>query len=139
MINDYITPETLKHLDAISRRKTDNPEMVQELTQETLSEMLETNFKHFGQFLHNYRKINVKLWRREQRQQECLELSESIPARTDSGVDQVISQLSEPEIARMSYNGSTRREIARTLHISQRDLGKARNQIKAELHSLIAM
>lgn len=142
MIEEYMTPEILDQLDRISRWKTDNPDTAQELTQETLANMLETNYQHIGQFLHNYRKINARLWKAEQRRRARLvDLETEATAETPSDVDSAIKQLSPGvrHIARLSYAGYTRIEITKRKHISERDLSRKRNQIKAELEALIAL
>lgn len=141
MIDDYMTPEILKHLDAISRRKTNDPDAVQELTQECLSQMLEVNYKHIGHFLHEFRRISKNIAQNEARRQKNLNMEMETETEPPADVDGVIKQLSRPvrKIARLSYRGYNQREIAQALHISSKTLIKQRSQIKTEIEALIAL
>jgi len=142
MIDQFVNdPNIMKHLDAISRRRTGDPDAAEELTQETLLEMIEENYKHIGQFLHEFRRISLNVWKREKRRQDKIANVdiETLTYNTPVDVDQVIDRLppTQREIARLSYSGYTRREIAHSLHISQRDLGTVRNQIKVNVEAML--
>jgi len=142
MIDEYVNdPNLMKRLDAISRKRTGDPDAAQELTQETLCAMLETNYKHIGQFLHEFRRISLNVWKREKcRQAKTVDIEiDNITAEAEVDVDQVIDRLPQPEqkIARLSYRGYTRKEITKTCHISERDLSVYRNQIRVSVEAML--
>ena len=139
MIKDFISsPKALQRLNHISGKYTDE---AQDLTQETLLEMLETgkHYKHIGQFLHDYKRIAWNIARREKRRKEKTHSlnTDTLAHSTPPDVDAVINPPQLAKIARWSYEGMSTTQIARKAHISKTTLTRQRQTLKTTLEAML--